>query len=138
MRRYSSASAANAIDAGSAWTRRRNSSSRGFSGIRKTLPPPYCVTVTGLVTLLVRPVLSVTVRTTLNVLDVVPAGRLKLCVVVCPVPSADPSSKFQTKLTIVRPGDVSVLEALKVTCVPGRGADGLNVKLGVGLPFPTV
>src|SRR5436189_1039249 len=38
MRGYSSASAANAIDAGSAWTRRRNSSMRGLSATPKTLP----------------------------------------------------------------------------------------------------
>jgi hypothetical protein len=59
-RRYSSARAAKAIDAGSDWTRRFNSSMRGLSATGEG----YC-TCTVLVTRPTLPVLSVTVRVTL-------------------------------------------------------------------------
>ena len=59
-RRYSSASAAKAIDAGSEWTRRFNSSMRGLSATAEG----YC-TCTVFVTRPTFPVLSVTVSVTL-------------------------------------------------------------------------
>ena len=61
-RRYSSARAAKAIDAGSIWTRRFNSSIRAVSD---TIEEGYC-TVTVLVTVPVLLVLSVTLSVTLK------------------------------------------------------------------------
>ena len=59
-RRHSSASCAKAIDAGSAWTRRRSSSIRGLSAA--TLE--FYVTVTVRVVVAVRPSVSVAVTRT--------------------------------------------------------------------------
>src|SRR4051794_24299502 len=116
MRRYFSARAANAIDAGAPRTRGRNSSSRGFSGIRKTLSSRYGFTVMAFVVLLVRPALSVTDSKTLNVCAVVePAGRVNVCTTVWPVPDP-PSPNDHEKDVIVRPGAACVADASKVTC----------------------
>ena len=38
----------------------------------------------------------------------------------------------------MRPGAACDGDASNVTCWPDRGADGLKVKSGVGLPVPTV
>src|SRR5688572_27683559 len=132
-RRYSSASWANAMDAGSFWTRRLNSATRGFSVTRR-LWRSYCAIVTLAVVVSNLPRLSRTVSRT----TYVPAAEYVCCVcaevvvvfavpsphthsywvMVAPVPTVEPAaSKFTVWLTRGCVGDTVMLASGAVGAV---------------------
>src|SRR6185295_7878680 len=131
-RRHSSASCANAIDAGSFWTRRRRSSIRWLSAIESYW------TVTWQEPLPCLPRLSVTLMMTVLVPVVTNECEVSgPCVLVLLAPEAG-SPKFHEKAVIVAPLNTWVFRALRRTVVPIEACDGDAVHVGIGLPLTTL